>query len=143
MNTLKIVNESRGLVNLIIIPMENNTEKYYPALRLFVEKYKAQKKREKYFHGYLVLFIFVSILFPPFGLLTAAIFIYYIVHSHKLALTKCPQCDSYFMSFWARLLGTGLGKFSPGYLSCVSCGLKVCELPEIECRHGNNYKDER
>ena len=122
--------------------MEEEIEKYYPALRRYVEKHKKLRSYTKFFVVLLVITFVPGIVFPPLMLVCSGILLIWAAIWFKLGGARCPRCSKKFLSLRARIFTFHGGGLMPGYLTCHSCGLRVCDLPEIECRYEQSHTNE-
>lgn len=113
--------------------MDNHHEQYYPALRLYVEEYRA---RSKWVLPLLVIWIggaLLSSAHPTVGTAAMLALAVLVFNSYTLGRTRCPQCKSHYMTHMFAAFSFTSKALAPEHLSCASCGLKVCSLPEIVC----------
>ena len=108
-----------------------NIEKHFPALREIVAEYDSLKKKDKLLIPILIIGSIISVLFPPAGIPFFLLFCYWAWSWYKYGYYLCPRCNKYYFSWYQRWLVPITS--NSRYWVCKKCGLKVCELPEIEC----------
>lgn len=113
--------------------MNENNEQYYPALRAYTEDYRA---RSRWLIPLLIIWIggaLVSSAYPAVGTVAMLALAVLIFNSYTLGRTRCPKCNNHYMTHMFAAFSFTSKALSPDHLSCGSCGLRVCSLPEINC----------
>lgn len=119
--------------------MQEDHEKYFPALRLYVDDYRA---RHKWLIPLLIIWIggaLASSTYPAVGTVAMLALATLIFNSYTLGRTRCPKCTNHYMTHMFAAFSFTSKALSPDHLSCSSCGLRVCSLPEINCAEQSEH----